>query len=128
MKDAIEILIESRDRIKDTENWCQRYMACDSEGRAVAPYSSDAVRWCAYGSMSATWCSMSEEDREETDEYDTAMKEIKQQSKRVSGFAEYDIVFVIDCLGHAVVMSIYDESIQSLEELYMPEVEDEEQD
>lgn len=46
-----EILIAARAKIEDPENWIQGVEARAEDGTHVVPWSTDAVCWCAIGSI-----------------------------------------------------------------------------
>lgn len=49
MSSTLQFLVAGRKLIENPENWCQIYLAKDSNGEEVTPLDPRACRWCTYG-------------------------------------------------------------------------------
>ena len=49
--DSAAVLEKAKDIVSTPDRWCRRDWAETIEGGKISPFSTKAVRWCAYGAI-----------------------------------------------------------------------------
>ena len=109
---AVDILRDAQERIRDIKNWTIGKPAVDSDGFLVVTYSPKACKWCATGTMVLTVYKKSPTLEAESLAYKT-INDIAAQSFPDSSYRG-TIVWINDYIGHDAVIAIFDKAIANL--------------
>lgn len=94
---TVEVLKAARDLISDPAKWTTKAFARDTKGNAVVPYSTLAVRFCAYGAIDHV-C------QDDPVTKSMALAQLGRVSVR-------GIVHTNDIRGHQAILAAFDKAI-----------------
>lgn len=105
--DVLDLMLRTRERIKDRDHWCRPSVAELKDGTVVPAEYPNAYRWCVYGAITKEY---GETLSNNSITANAAINLLDQAGFEL--FGQASIIGVNDDLGHAEVMQCLDLAIE----------------